>query len=130
MEEDEEIKALFMQAWAGNRDLDIKDEKNIVMVRGKITKKIFNARCGTTFYGFKRMVIKTSSAGSVSFQNCLKAAGSIAQKATATTVATTTKEIEDEFDLIEDMIYYEILEAKSTEKTIIFDNTENEDDLP
>ena len=120
VEEDEEIKALFMQVWAGNRDLDIKDEKNMVMVRGKITKKIFNARCGTTFYGFKRISIKAASAGYVSFRNCLKAAGSTAQKAIA---MTSTKDIEDEFDFIEDMINQELLDAKNTEKTINFDNT-------
>lgn len=94
------------------------------MVRLRITKKIFNARCGTTFHSFKTIAIKSASAGSVSFRNCLKVGGARSTTTTQYTSAASEVEwnIDDDFSIIEDLIYDEIAEAKETERRINFED--------
>ena len=128
--EDKEIQALFNKGW----ELKETDEKIMEMVRLRITKKNFNARCGTTFHSFKTIAIKSASAGSVSFRNCLKVGGARSTTTTQYTSAASEVEwnIDDDFSIIEDLIYDEIAEAKETERRINFEDenmTNNNEDM-
>ena len=72
VEGDEAINVAFSEAWAalyGNED----EEAVIEMIQRKLTRKIFNARCGTTFNWYKRAALKCDR---VNFRSTLRVFGS------------------------------------------------------